>query len=279
MINFNGTIIAEEDNILTQNRAFLYGDGVFETVKIVNNKILFLEDHYFRLMASMRVVRMEIPMNFTMEYFEEQVLSLAQQKGIQASSRARITVFRKEGGLYLPKTNEVSYLIHATPLDNVLYVLNTADYEVDLYKDFYVTKQLLSSIKTTNKMINVTGSIFAHENGLANCVLLNDTKNVVEVLQGNLFMVVGKKLITPPISEGCLNGIMRKQVLTLAKKVEGIEVVEEIISPFDLQKADELFLTNVIMGVQPITKYRKKDFASNLAHVLVQKLNESISEN
>lgn len=279
MINFNGNIVAEEDNILTQNRAFLYGDGVFETVKIINNKILFLEDHYFRLMASMRVVRMEIPMNFTMEYFEEQILSLVQQKGISASARARITVFRKEGGLYLPKTNEVSYLIHATTLEGVLYTLNSAEYEVDLYKDFYVTKQLLSSIKTTNKMINVTGSIFAHENGLANCILLNDTKNVVEVLQGNLFMVIGKKLITPPISEGCLNGVMRKQILALAKKVEGIEVVEEIISPFDLQKADELFLTNVIMGIQPITKYRKKDFTSNLAHLLLQKLNESISEN
>ncbi|OHT44411.1 aminotransferase class IV [Flavobacterium tructae] len=279
MINFNGNIVAEEDNILTQNRAFLYGDGVFETVKIINNKILFLEDHYFRLMASMRVVRMEIPMNFTMEYFEEQILSLVQQKGISKSARARITVFRKEGGLYLPKTNEVSYLIHATTLEDVLYALNSVEYEVDLYKDFYVTKQLLSSIKTTNKMINVTGSIFAHENGLANCILLNDTKNVVEVLQGNLFMVVGKKLITPPISEGCLNGVMRKQILALAKKVEGIEVVEEIISPFDLQKADELFLTNVIMGIQPITKYRKKDFTSNLAHLLLQKLNESISEN
>ena len=279
MINFNGNIVAEEDNILTQNRAFLYGDGVFETVKIINNKILFLEDHYFRLMASMRVVRMEIPMNFTMEYFEEQILSLVQQKGISKSARARITVFRKEGGLYLPKTNEVSYLIHATVLEDVLYTLNSAEYEVDLYKDFYVTKQLLSSIKTTNKMINVTGSIFAHENGLANCILLNDTKNVVEVLQGNLFMVVGKKLITPPISEGCLNGVMRKQILALAKKVEGIEVIEEIISPFDLQKADELFLTNVIMGIQPITKYRKKDFTSNLAHLLLQKLNESISEN
>ncbi|BFM42131.1 aminotransferase class IV [Flavobacterium sp. CFS9] len=279
MINFNGNIVAEEDNILTQNRAFLYGDGVFETVKIINNKILFLEDHYFRLMASMRVVRMEIPMNFTMEYFEEQILSLVQQKGISASARARITVFRKEGGLYLPKTNEVSYLIHATVLEEVLYSLNSVEYEVDLYKDFYVTKQLLSSIKTTNKMINVTGSIFAHENGLANCILLNDTKNVVEVLQGNLFMVMGKKLITPPISEGCLNGVMRKQILALAKKVEGIEAVEEIISPFDLQKADELFLTNVIMGIQPITKYRKKDFTSNLAHLLLQKLNESISEN
>ncbi|MTH17235.1 aminotransferase class IV [Flavobacterium sp. LC2016-01] len=278
MINFNGNI-AQEENILTQNRAFLYGDGVFETVKIINNKILFLEDHYFRLMASMRVVRMEIPMNFTMEYFEEQVLKLVQEKNIAASARARITVFRNDGGLYLPKTNEVSFLIHATPLENTLYALNTSEYEVDLYKDFYVTKQLLSSIKTTNKMINVTGSIFAHENGLANCILVNDTKNVVEALQGNLFMLSGKKLITPPISEGCLNGIMRKQILALAKKVEGIEVLEEIISPFDLQKADELFLTNVITGIQPITKYRKKEFTSNLAHLLVQRLNDSISEN
>lgn len=279
MINFNGNIVAQDDNVLTHNRAFLYGDGVFETLKIVNNKILFLEDHYFRLMASMRVVRMEIPMNFTMEYFEEQVLNLLQQKNISASARARITVFRNDGGLYLPKNNEVSYLIHATPLENTIYALNSAEYEVDLYKDFYVTKQLLSSIKTTNKMINVTGSIFAHENGLANCILVNDTKNVVEALQGNLFMVVGKKLITPPISEGCLNGIMRKQILALAKKIESIEVSEEIISPFDLQKADELFVTNVIMGIQPITKYRKKVFTNDVAQLLLQKLNESISEN
>jgi branched-chain amino acid aminotransferase len=279
MINFNGNIVAQEENILTQNRAFLYGDGVFETLKIVNSKILFLEDHYFRLMASMRVVRMEIPMNFTMEFFEEQVLNLVKENGIEASARARITVFRNDGGLYLPKNRTISYLIHATPLESVVYALNKDEYEVDLYKDFYVTKQLLSSIKTTNKLINVTGSIFADENGLANCLLINDAKNVIEGLQGNLFMLTGKRLITPPISEGCLNGVMRKQILALAKKIEGIEVVEEIISPFDLQKADELFLTNVIMGIQPITKYRKKQFESNLAHLLVQKLNESISEN
>lgn len=279
MINFNGNTVAQNDNILTQNRAFLYGDGVFETLKIVNNKVLFLEDHYFRLMASMRVVRMEIPMNFTMEFFEEQILKVVRENGISTSARARITVFRNDGGLYLPKTNEVSYLIQAIALENKSYVQNTSAYEVDLYKDFYITKQLLSSIKTTNKMINVTGSIFAHENGLQNCILLNDTKNVVEALQGNLFMVVGKKLITPPVSEGCLNGIMRKQILALAKKIEGIEVTEEIISPFDLQKADELFLTNVITGIQSISKYRKKDFTSTLASLLVQKLNESISEN
>jgi len=279
MINFNGNIAQEDSNILTQNRAFLYGDGIFETVKIINGKILFLEDHYFRLMASMRVVRMMIPMNFTMEYFEEQILNLVKEQGISSSARARITVFRNDGGLYLPKTNEISFLIKAAALENTSYAVNKNEYEVDLYKDFYVTKQLLSSLKTTNKMIHITGSIYAHENDLANCLLLNDSKNVVEALQGNIFMVTGKKLITPPVSEGALNGIMRKQILTLAKKVEGIEISEEIISPFDLQKADELFLTNVIMGIQPITKYRKKEFKTNLAHLLVQKLNESISEN
>lgn len=276
MINFNGSV-QEGDNILTQNRAFLYGDAVFETVKIVNSKILFLEDHYFRLMSSMRVIRMEIPMNFTMEYLEEQILSLAAAKKISNSARARITVYRNDGGYYLPKTNTVSYLINAESLDNTLYAVDEKEYVVDLYTDFYVTKQLLSSIKTTNKIINITGSIFADENGLDNCLLLNDSKNVIEALQGNIFMLKGNTLITPPVSEGCLNGVMRKQILTLARKMENLEVVEETISPFELQKSDELFVTNVIKGIQPITRYRKKEFTVNLSKLLVQRLNETIS--
>ena len=138
---------------------------------------------------------------------------------------------------------------------------------------------MLSSIKTTNKLINITASIFAKENDLDNCLLLNDSKNVIEAIQGNVFMLKGNKLIAPPVSEGCLNGVMRKQILGLARTLENLEVVEEVISPFDLQKADELFITNVIKGIQPITKYRKKDFALNLSSILVQKLNESISSN
>ena len=276
MINFNGTIISEDATVLTKNRAFLYGDAVFETVKIINNKILFLEDHYFRLMSAMRVVRMEIPMNFTMEFLEEQILSIVENNQVIDSARARITVYRNDGGYYLPQNNTVSYLIHAVGLENKAYKIENKRYEVDLYKDFYITKQLLSSVKTTNKIINITGSIYANENGLDNCLLLNDSKNVVEALQGNIFMLKGNKLITPPISEGCLNGVMRRQILGLAKKIENIEVVEGVISPFDLQKADELFITNVIKGIQPITQYRKKEFSTNMAEKLGVILNEMI---
>lgn len=275
MINFNGDSSTAE-NILTQNRAYLYGDAVFETLKIVQGKVLFLEDHYFRLMASMRILRMEIPMNFTMEYFEEQLLSVVKSNGFEDAARARITIYRNDGGYYLPTTNTISFLIHTSSLDNQAYVWEEKTCEVDLYKDFYISKQLISTLKTTNKVIHVTASIYADENGFDNCILLNDSKNVVEVLQGNLFMLQGNKLITPPVAEGCINGIMRKQVLALAKKVEGLEVVEEVISPFDLQKADELFFTNVIKGIQSITKYRKKEFATTMANLLVQKLNESI---
>ena len=277
MINFNGTLHSSADNLLVNNRSFLYGDGVFETVKIVADKILFVEDHYFRLMASMRVVRMEIPMNFTLEYFEEQILVALKGNNLSGAVRARITVYRNDGGYYLPKTNAVSFLIEVVSIDNALYRIDKTTYEVDLYKDFYVAKQLLSSIKTTNKIINITGSIFAKENGLDNCLLLNDSKNVIEALQGNVFMVMDGKLITPPVSEGCLNGVMRKQILSLAKEIENLEVLEQPISPFDLQKAEELFITNVIKGIQPITKYRKKEYGSVVAESLLIQLNAQVT--
>ncbi|RKS25604.1 branched-chain amino acid aminotransferase [Flavobacterium endophyticum] len=275
MINFNGNITSEA-NLLIGNRGFLYGDSVFETVKILDGKILFLEDHYFRLMSAMRIVRMEIPMNFTMEYFEEQLLSLATAENLSASSRARISVYRNEGGFYLPKDNNVSFLVTVQPLENSVYRIEKEEYEVELYKDFVVAKHLLSTTKSSNRMINVTGSIFADENGYDNCLLINDDKNVIEALNGNLFMLMGNKLITPPISEGCLNGVMRKQILTLAKKIETIEVEETPISPFDLQKADELFITNVIRGIQPITKYRKKEYETKTAKDLLLRLNAQI---
>jgi branched-chain amino acid aminotransferase len=276
MINFNGVIQDSDLQLTVSNRSFLYGDGVFETLKIVNNKILFFEDHYFRLMASMRIVRMEIPMTFTMEFLEEQILKLVEVLAIQDAARVRFTVFRNEGGFYLPNDNSISFVIQASKLENIRYKIPKIQFEVDLYKDFIVPSQLLSTLKTANKITHVTASIFAKENQLDSTLLINETKNVIEAANGNLFMLMGNKLITPPISEGCLNGIMRKQIISLAKQIDSVEVIEAAISPFDLQKADELFITNVIVGIQPVTKYRKKEFEVRLANQLLEKLNALI---
>lgn len=276
MINYNGSLVQQSALAIEENRAFLYGDGIFDTVRVLGGKVLFIEDHYFRLMASLRIVRMDIPMHFTLEYMESQVLELVATLPQALSYRARITFFRQPGGRYLPTAKNTDFVITAEPLADALYKVSDATYEVELYKDFYVSKQLLSTIKSTNRLINVTASIFAHENSYDNCLLVNDDKNVIEGLQSNIFMLSGGKLTTPPIADGCLNGVMRKQVLELAKKVEGIEVSEASISPFDLQKADELFLTNVITGIQPITKYRKKEFTTSLSQELVKRLNAKV---
>ena len=276
MVNYNGNILEKSTISIESNRGFLYGDAVFETIKVLNNRVLFLEDHYFRLMASMRICRMEIPMNFTMEFFEEQILKLIDVLQKADSFRARFSVFRNSDGFYLPISNEIEFVVSANPIENALYSIKKSNYEVDLYKDFYISKQLLSSLKTNNKMLQITGSIFAKENGYDNCLVLNDEKNVVEALQSNLFIKMGNTIITPPISDGCLNGIMRKQVIEIIQKIDGIEWKETSISPFDLQKADELFLTNVITGIQPITKYRKKEYKDNFSHEVLVELNEKI---
>ena len=193
MVNFNGNVVSEENNLLVKNRAFLYGDGVFETIKILYGKVLFLEDHYFRLMSGMRIVRMEIPMNFTMEYFEEQLVVTAKANDCVDSARVRITVFRDSEGYYLPEKNPIAYLINSLPITQKLYQIDESPYEVDLYKDFFVTKQLLSSVKTTNRLINITGSIFANENGLQNCLLINDEKKCHRSITGQSFHAYRKQ--------------------------------------------------------------------------------------
>ena len=276
MINYNGNIQENSNLTIENNRGFLFGDAVFETVKVVNNVVLFAEDHYFRLMSSMRICRMEIPMNFTLEYFEEQILNLSNSQNISDSCRARMTFFRDSDGFYLPNSNDVGFIVTAQKLNTKEYSVSNDFYEVELYKDFYISKHLLSTLKTTNKMINITGSVFAKENDYHNCILLNDDKSVVEALNGNLFMKIGNTISTPPVSDGCLNGIMRKQLIAIINKMEGYECVEKSISPFDLQKSDELFITNVISGIQPITKYRKKEFGIDFSIKLNDKLNELI---
>ncbi|HEA30026.1 MAG TPA: aminotransferase class IV [Leeuwenhoekiella sp.] len=273
MINLNGKL-TENPVFSPFNRGLLYGDAVFETMRCINGKIIFWEEHYFRLMASMRILRMEIPMGFTMENLEAEIKSTLEAQGLaDTPASVRLTVFRNEGGRYLPEDNRVSFYIFGQKLSDPFYLLNTDPYEVELYKDHYLNPDMLSTLKTANKLIHVTGSIFAKENGYDNCLLLNTKKSVAEALQGNIFWVKDNYIKTPPLEEGCLRGIIRKQLINIIKKVDGIEVEEAPISPFELQKADELFITNTLMGIQPITKYRKKSFDNKMAKNLLGKLN------
>ena len=273
MVNHNGHI-TEAELISINNRGFTYGDAVFETIKVVKGRINFWEDHYFRLMASMRILRMEIPMSFTLEFLKDEILRAIEANNlIDQPVRVKVYVNRKTGGRYTPEDYDVDYIISVEPLEAGFYEKHTAPYVVDLYKDYYVAPGLLSGLKTNNRAINVVGSVYAKENGLDNCLLLNTNKEVIEALNANIFLVKEDKIKTPAVSSGCIKGIIRKQLIDIIGQMPELTLEETPISPFELQKADELFLTNTIIGIQPITRYRKKSYTTETSDNLLSKLN------
>lgn len=278
MVNYNGKLIDKLDSDLL-NRGFLYGDSVFETIKIVNNRILFWEDHYLRLMSSLRIIRIEIPVFYTPEFFENQIIKTFSKLSNNFCGRVRLSLFRQGSGLYTPESMNPSFIIHCSVNENTLFVSKYEIYKVDLFKDYYLNDNLLSNLKTNNKIINVLAGVYAKENNLNNCVLLNNKKNVVEFLNGNLFLIKDNTIKTPPLSSGCLRGVMRKKIIDYIKFFDKLSLKEIDISPFELLSADEIWVTNSIKGIIPVTDYRKKSLSNTIAAEFVNFLNKKIFEN
>jgi branched-chain amino acid aminotransferase len=275
IVNFNGAFFSSEQfNLSINNRGFKFGDSVFDTLKADRFNCFFLEDHYFRLMASMRMLRMEIPMNFSPGFFKDQIIETLKANKLEGLSRIRFSVFRRDGGYYLPDFNEIDFLVEATALEKRTYV----DYEIELYKDFQIISGLLSSIKTNNKILQVLGSIYAKENGYQNCLLLNERKQVVEACNGNLFVVKEGLVRTPAIGDGCVNGIIRKKVLEVVSSMPGLRLEESAINPMDLLQADEVFLTNCIMDIQSVSIFRKKQYVTGITDKIREKFGLLVEE-
>jgi branched-chain amino acid aminotransferase len=274
MININGEILEGDSKISVNNRGYQYGDALFESIRVINSKVIFWESHYFRLMSSMRLLRMQIPMHFSPENLENEILKTLSANNLENSpAKVKININRKAGGLYNPEDRNIDYIISCQPLENPFFTIDKSAYEIELFKDHFVNSGLLSTLKTNNKIINILASIYASENKYQNCLLLNEKKSVVEFSNGNIFLVKNNKIKTPPLADGCLKGIVREKIKDILEKSKEYELLEESISPFELQKADEMFMTNAITGIRPVSKYRKKNYASDIAQNLVGKLN------
>lgn len=276
MINYNENYINKSDSDLL-NRGFLYGDSVFESIRIVNNKIIFWEDHYMRLMSSMRIIRIEIPQSYTPDFFKLQITNTISKVNPSFTGRVRLTIFREGGGYYTPELSSPSFIVNCSVIDIKEFFLKDSEFKVDLFKDYYIQNDLLSNLKTNNKLINVLAGIYANENNLDNCILLNNKKNVTEFLNGNLFIVRGNKIITPNLDSGCLKGIMRKKIIEYVKLLPEFSIEETVISPFDLLSANEIWLTNSISGIINVTNYRNKSFSNDIAKIFIDFLNKKVS--
>lgn len=276
-INFNGFLYKEDEKVFTvNNRAFKYGDALFETIRIVNGQPCFLEDHFLRLKKGMQILKMHSG-NISFNDLKDQIIRLIEKNHIKKGGRIRLTVFRSAEGLYTPSENETkSYVIEAAPLENDLYVLNDKGITIDIYNELKRRRNVLSQIKTTNNIPHVLTGIYKRENKLDDCIVLNDQDRIVEAISSNIFLYKNNNLYTPSVEEGCMDGIMRKQVLCIAKEMN-INVFEGMVNGSMLLQADELFLTNAIKGIEWVVAYRQKRYFNTATKEILEKLNQSVS--
>ena len=274
-IYHNGQLINLDDfSISLDNRGFRYGDAFFETIKCHLGTPLYWEDHYFRIASSFLITKMTPPPNFSIEKFKEIIEELLRQNSLDMkSSRVKITFFRTSSGYYLPDENCTSYVIESDLLESDFYQLNPKGLNITFYRENFISKGPLSNIKSTNRLINVISSIYADENGYDDVLLINSNNNIVETSKGNIFIVNNSNnIITPPIEEGCVNGVMRSVLLREKKD----QIVEKSINFSDVMNAKEIFITNVIIGVCWVSKLGNKVYAKEMSIQLLNLLNQKL---
>ena len=265
MINFNGSLISSFNEIQTDFLKKLHTHFSFsEVLRFENGNILFWEYHYFRIIAGLRRHRFEIPMHYTMEYLLAQISSL-QGSVFKETDAALIRI------QFLPYQEAIGFLISAQPTTS-LDQINTAEpYSLDLFKENGIQANNLSNLSTTNATIMTIGKRYAKENGLQDCVLLNDQKNVAETLEGNLYLFQEDKILTPSLESGCQDFALRTAFNEwIDKKQTSIKLVEQSINPFELQKSKELMVLSLEKGRQNVTRYRKTNYTSEQSKVVYQ---------
>ncbi len=272
-VNNNGTILpSDAPTIHPGNRGHLYGDGVFESIRLMDGRPLNIQNHITRMIEGARVLKMNIPSFYTAGFFEEKILELIDKSSINGGGRCRLSLDRKTGGAYLPESNDCTFYIEVYPYLVSHYELNAKGLEIDIYRDIKLQKNFLSNFKTKTGIPYVMASISANEQGLDDLLLTNDKGNILESGSYNVFIVSNGVLYTPSLDEGCIAGTMRMQIINLAL-LNNIKIYECNILPQNLLSADEVFLTNAIRGINWVGGYRTKRYQNNMSRRLVVLLN------
>lgn len=273
-LNNNGTVLANEGPAIeATNRSYLYGDGVFESIRIFNGKAINVENHILRLLAGAKAIKMRPATYLTVDFFQEKINELIQLSDIKEGGKCRISLDRVSGGAYKPESNEVNFFIDIYPYDCNNFELNSKGIEIDQFMDIKKHINPISNFKTKSGLIYVLAAIHASEKNLDDMLILNEKNGIIESSSCNIFIVSNGVLYTPGLEEGCLAGTMRMQVINLAL-ANGIKVYESSIVPQNLLAADEIFFTNAIRGINWVSGYRTKRYFNNVSRKLVAILND-----
>lgn len=262
----NGSVMQADSRVPAfYNRAFCYGDGLFETMRCFNGHIAFLKDHLIRLQAGMKALKMNIPKGVDEKGLTTQIKKLMPLNAFSGLTRIRLQVWRNDGGFYTPDTNDSSYIITVSRFAKTTF--ERKGLRIGIYESVSLVPGLFSPFKTCNSIPYVMAGLYAKKMKLDDCLLLNNKGHVTESVASNLFWIKNENVFTPPLSDGCIAGVMRKNLRRYMKK-KGLQVAEKSITIKELERVDELFLTNVSNGIRWVSTLNgiklKNEFSKNL---------------
>jgi branched-chain amino acid aminotransferase len=270
-INYNGKIIdAKEPIIVAQNRGLRYGDGIFETMKHKNGKLILSDEHFARLWKGMQMLQFEIPKLLSPEKLEAEILQLAAKNKLTAA-RIRLTIIRSEGGIYDAKNNTPNYIIEAIALPEDNGLLNSNGLQLCIFNDAKKSLDTFSNLKTNNYLPYFMGALFAKKQQCNDALILNSEGNICDSSIANVFYIKEEVIHTPDLTQGCVAGVMRKFLIDKIRAL-GFIVHESIVTKENLLAADEVFLSNSIYNIRWVAGLQNKNYTNNIVRKIMEEL-------
>ncbi|MGB1204318.1 MAG: aminotransferase class IV [Chitinophagales bacterium] len=271
---YNNQIYEAETTLFSaQNRSFKYGDGLFESMVMFHGQIPFFKFHFERLCKGMKTLEIRQTKDFNATILQESVTKLKKLHASCENARIRLMVFRETGGFYLPKNNEMNWLLEMSPMQNQYFELNENGLRIDIFPNIKKGIDILSPLKTNNALIYIMATLYQQKNALDDCLILNTENHIADATSANVCLVKNGLLVVPHDNDGGVHGIMIAQIMILAYKLN-IPIIRKSLTVNDLQEASEIWLTNAVRGIRWVAHFRETVYKHDLATFFVQQLNE-----
>lgn len=262
---YNGKYYEEGTAIIDANsRALRYGDGIFETIKIVNATLEHAAEHFDRLWQGMQLLQFDVPKHFTTQKLQQEIIELAKKNKHEQYGRVRLSIIKGNGGLYDAVNHTPNYIIQTWALPPHKGLLNENGLVIGFYPDAKKSCDLFSNIKHNNFLPYNMAALFAKNNKWNDALVLNQYNNICDSTIANVFICKDDVVYTPPLTQGCIAGVIRNVVI---KKLlaNNITVIEKSLQTEDVLQADEVFLTNSINNMQWVKQIEDKIYANTVA--------------
>jgi branched-chain amino acid aminotransferase len=272
ILNRNLSLLSDL-KLLASNRAFLYGDGVFETIKVVSGKVFNFAAHFERLKKSLEFL--DIDCNISSTELLSLIEKLLSKNNINNSGRVRISFYRDSNGKYLPDNNKGSFIIQSFINDVNYFELNKSGLSLGFYNEQKKNSGSLSNLKSVNAVIYVLASLFAKKKSFDDAIIFNEKDIPIETSNSNIFILKDNVVITPDLSQGCVEGTMRNLIIDILKN--NYKVLEKKVNVKDFALAKEVFISNSISGIKWVKQVEEFKYESyKVSSSIINSLNKLV---